>query len=240
MTAVSFKEAKREHNSVLAAAEKRALIWMAHQLPQWVNSDHLTFLGLAAMFFAGLSYWFASVRVLGPWLVIVCLVVNWFGDSLDGTLARVRNRQRPRYGFYVDHIVDAFCMLFLFTGLALSGYMSWLAAAGLLVAYFMLCLEVYLATYAVGVFHISFAGFGPTELRIVLAVGNMAAISHKYIIVWGHSLLLFDVGAVVAMVGMFLLMVQSAVKHSVQLYEEERLPCIPPRKTGTKACCYAG
>lgn len=102
-----FQNAKREQSSLLAPLEKRALLWLAHRMPAWVNSDHLTLLGFVAMLLTGVSYWLArwnrSALVAG----MVCLALNWFGDSLDGTLARVRNRQRPRYGFYVDHITDS-------------------------------------------------------------------------------------------------------------------------------------
>ena len=120
--------------SILAPIEKRTLIWLAHRLPAWVNSDHLTALALAAMLFAGLSYWLASVTPAGLFLVVACLAVNWFGDSLDGTLARVRCHQRPRYGFYVDHVVDAVGAVFLFGGMGLSGYMSPLVSLILLAA----------------------------------------------------------------------------------------------------------
>src|SRR5436305_15247559 len=98
---------KRVHTSLLAAAEKRALIGIAYRLPKWVNSDHLTALGFVALVGAGGAYWAASREPLALLLVIVLLALNWFGDSLDGTVARVRNRQRPRYGFYIDHILDA-------------------------------------------------------------------------------------------------------------------------------------
>src|SRR5713101_5268114 len=108
-----FRDARRDLTSVLAPLEKRCLIWLAQAMPPWVNSDHLTGLALAAMVAAGLSYWLASVTPLGLLLVIVSLAVNWFGDSLDGTLARVRQHQRPRYGFYVDHVVDVFGAAFL-------------------------------------------------------------------------------------------------------------------------------
>ena len=106
--------------------------------------------------------------------VIACLALNWLGDSLDGTLARVRQRQRPRYGFYVDHMVDSFGALALMGGLALSGYMHPWIAIGLLIAFLMLSIQSYLATHALGEFRISFWRFGPTELRILLAVGNLA------------------------------------------------------------------
>src|SRR3990170_5368257 len=166
----SFREATRVLTGVLSPIEKRCLIWLASRLPACINSDHLTALALVAMLGAGLSYWLAGVvPLVGLLLVNVCLAINWFGDSLDGTLARGRNRQRPRYGFYVDHVVDAFAVAFLVGGMALSGFMSPYVALGLLVAYFMLSIEVYLATYALGTFTISYFKIGPTELRILLA-----------------------------------------------------------------------
>src|SRR5687768_17839343 len=111
----------REHRSVLAAVEKRTLVWIAERLPRWINSDHLTALGAAAM--AGTGGAFAAASV-APWtllLVPVTLAFNWFGDSLDGTVARVRNQQRPRYGYYLDHVVDMANATMMFAGLALSG-----------------------------------------------------------------------------------------------------------------------
>jgi len=104
--AQGFRDAERKQVSMLAAAEKKTLVWLAGRLPAWVNSDHLTLLGFAAMFAAGLLYWVASWDRRALIGVIAALAVNWFGDSLDGTLARVRNRLRPRYGFYVDHVTD--------------------------------------------------------------------------------------------------------------------------------------
>src|SRR5262245_47664888 len=147
-----FKEATRSLTSILAPAEKRVLVWIAERLPRWVTSDQLTTLALVAMFGAGLSYWWARHSPLGLVGVCACLAINWFGDSLDGTVARVRHRQRPRYGFYVDHVVDEFGVFFLLGGLALSGYMSPAVAVALVIAYFMLCIEVFLATHALGTF----------------------------------------------------------------------------------------
>src|SRR5260221_631027 len=132
--AVSFTPAQRAHSSLLAAMEKRALIRIAHRLPLWVNSDHLTVLGFVALVAAGGSYWAASREPRALLAVIVFLALNWFGDSLDGTLARVRNKQRPRYGFYVDHILDAIGTFFLLGGMALSGYMSAAVAFAFLTA----------------------------------------------------------------------------------------------------------
>ena len=142
----AYQDATRVQTSVLARVEKRLLVWMAERLPAWVTSDRLTVLALIAMVGAGLSYWLAAWSRAGLVLVIVFLALNWFGDSLDGTVARVRGSERPRYGFYVDHVIDAVGTLFLLVGLGLSGYMSPLVALALLVAYFLLMIEIYLAT----------------------------------------------------------------------------------------------
>jgi phosphatidylglycerophosphate synthase len=220
-----FKDAQRAQLSLLAPLEKRTLIWLAERMPSWVNSDHLTALGLVSLLGAGLSYWYASRNRLGLVLVIVCLILNWFGDSLDGTLARVRNRLRPRYGFYVDHVVDMFGTFFLLGGLGLSGYMSpWIAAA-LVIAYFMLSIEVYLTTYTIGTFHLSFFKFSPTELRILLAIGNcvlLAGITHGEIA--GRRLLLFDIGGLIGIVGLAVMLLWAVVRHTAHLYDAERLP----------------
>src|SRR5207244_81447 len=114
--------------------------------------DHLTLLALGAMALTGLSYAAARFTRAGLLFAIVGLVLNWFGDSLDGTLARVRHQERPRYGFYVDHIVDCLGVFCLVAGLGLSGFMSPLVAAGFLIAYFMLSIEIYLATYCLALF----------------------------------------------------------------------------------------
>jgi archaetidylinositol phosphate synthase len=221
-----FRSAQRIQTSILAPAEKRFLQWLAARLPRWFSSDGLTLLGLLSMLGAGASYWLARTNRVALLFVIACLALNWFGDSLDGTLARVRKQSRPRYGFYVDHMVDTFGALFLLGGLALSGYMSVLVAAGLLIAYYVLCIEVYLATYTMGTFEMSFGGVGPTELRILLSVGNLALYFHAGVPrVWfaGSSYLLFDVGGVIGMLGIFLMSVAATARHGAQLYRTEPL-----------------
>ncbi len=219
--ATTFKTAERSHTSVLAAAEKRTLLWIAHHLPAWVNSDHLTGLGFAGLIAAGGCYWYASRERWALIAAIGCLIVNWFGDSLDGTLARVRNRQRPRYGFYVDHILDAIGTFFLIGGIALSGYMSPGIAAAFLIAYLLLSIEIYLATYTIGTFHLSYWSFGPTELRILLSIGNIVAIWRPRVAIAGHHWLLFDVGFAIGTAALSAILIQAAVKHTVQLYHEE-------------------
>ncbi|MBI4472842.1 MAG: CDP-alcohol phosphatidyltransferase family protein [Acidobacteria bacterium] len=220
----TFKSASRQQQSLLAAHERRVLIWLAHRMPRWVAPDHLTLLGFAAMFFAGVSYYIARFNKLGLIAVIVCLAVNWFGDSLDGTLARVREKQRPRYGFYVDHVVDAFGTLFLIGGLGLSGYMSPGIAMALLLAYYLVSIEVYLATYTIGVFRLSFGWWGPTELRILLCIGNLVLLYKPMVTIAGQRYLLCDVGAVVAIIGLLVAVIVSTIRNTIRLYNEERLP----------------
>ena len=223
MTTTTFKEAERAQLSLLAPLEKPTLIFLAQHTPRWINSDHLTALGLLSLLGAGLSYWYAGSNPAGLLLVILFLGLNWLGDSLDGTLARVRKRQRPRYGFYVDHIVDAFGTFFLLGGLALSGYMSERVAIGLLVVYFMLSIEVYLATYTIGTFHLSFWKFSPTELRILLAIGNVALFYRPEARILGETYKLFDIGGVVGIVGMSAMLIWAVYRHTAQLYRSEPL-----------------
>ena len=221
-----FRSAERAQQSVLARLEKQCLLWLAARMPQWVSSDGLTVLGLLAMLGAGFGYWLARENRAGLLLVIACLAVNWFGDSLDGTLARFRNQPRPRYGFYVDHVVDTFGALFLLGGLALSGYMGVLVGGGLLIAYYILSIEVYLATYTIGTFHMSFGGVGPTELRILLSIGNLALYfppSVPRVFLGDTAYRLFDVAGAIAMAGMLLMALAAAAKHTAQLYRAEPL-----------------
>jgi archaetidylinositol phosphate synthase len=197
----NFREARRIQQSYLANLEKRTLIWLAARTPAWINSDHLTVLGLLSMAAAGAAYWWAATNRAGLILVIVCLALNWLGDSLDGTLARFRDHSRPRYGFYVDHIVDAFSAFFLLGGLALSGYMAPIVALGLLIAYLMLSVEIYLASYTLGDFKISYFKMGPTELRILLSIGNLATLWKSTVYLLGRAHRLFDVAGTLGLSG---------------------------------------
>ncbi len=215
----------REHGSILADAEKRALVWMAARLPHWINADHLTALGLLAMVGVGASYWASRWNELALLGAVAGLALNWFGDSLDGTVARVRNHQRPRYGFYVDHVVDVTSMLLLCAGLALSPHMSPVAALLLLAAYLMVSAEAYLATHACGVFRVSLLKVGPTELRILLAVGTLRLLTNgSEVELFGSTWLLFDVGGVVAAAGLLGALAFSAIRNGLALYRAEPLP----------------
>jgi phosphatidylglycerophosphate synthase len=222
--AKTFTEATRIQQSVLTRLEKRTLHWLAVRMPARVNSDHLTVLALLAMMGVGASYWLSSVTPVGLVLAIVLLAVNWFGDSLDGTLARVRQQQRPRYGYYVDHVVDVIGVVFLFGGLALSGLMSLPIATVLLLAYFLVSLEVYLATHSLGNFQMSFFGVGPTELRILLALGNVVVLLRPEPTVLGTTFTLFDVGGLVGAVGLVGTFFYSAARNTRALYRAEPIP----------------
>jgi phosphatidylglycerophosphate synthase len=214
----------REHRSVLASAEKRLLVWIAERLPRRINSDHLSALGLSSMFVAGGA--FAAMRLDGSaaLVVIAALAANWFGDSLDGTVARVRRQQRPRYGFYVDHVIDLAGITLLLAGIAVSGLMNPLVATALLAAYLLVSAESYLATHAAGVFRMSFLGFGPTELRIVLAVGAINVMDSPFISAGPlSSFRLFDVGGIAALCGLLFAFVVSALRNTAALYKEEPL-----------------
>lgn len=218
-----FPDMLRVQESWVAAAEKRALLWLAARTPEAIGPDHLTALGLVAQIGAGACYALASLNRLWLLGVIACLALNWLGDSLDGTLARVRQRLRPRYGFYVDHMVDSFGALALMGGLALSGYMHPRIAIGLLIAFLMLSIQSYLATHALGEFRLSFWRFGPTELRILLAVGNLALLWKSIVHLFGVQYRLFDVGGTIGLAGMSLMVVVFTMQNTVRLYREERI-----------------
>ncbi len=218
---VRFTQANRIQQSLLAVAEKRTLIWLAQRSPAWINSDHLTALGFSAQIMAGVSYALSSRSRYWLLAVIAFLGLNWLGDSLDGTLARVRQRQRPRYGFYVDHMVDGFGAVALMGGLALSGYMHPYLAIGLLIAFLVLSIQSYLATYTLGEFRLSFWSFGPTELRVLLAIGNLALFRWPYVLKAHYRL--FDIGGVIGLAGMTGMLILFTARNTYRLYQEERI-----------------
>jgi archaetidylinositol phosphate synthase len=219
-----FRDARRQQTSLLAPLERLTLRWLASRMPSWVTSDQLSAIGFVAMFMAGVSYAASRWNPLALHLVNLFIFLNWFGDSLDGTLARYRDRQRPRYGFYLDHIIDTFGATFLILGLAVSGYMSERVAASLLTVFFMLAINSYLAAYSLGVFRLSHWKMGPTEMRLLLCVGNVFLIHHPYSHLFGRVYLLFDVGGVVSIIGMSVILVFSTVQNIRALYLLEPLP----------------
>jgi archaetidylinositol phosphate synthase len=196
---------------------------MASRAPAWLSSDQLTVLGLAAQIGAGVSYALSRYNRHALPLVILCIALNWFGDSMDGTLARVRCQTRPRYGFYVDHMVDIFGSVALMCGLGFSGFLHWQTAIAMLVAFLLLSGESYLATYTLSRFELSQGFFGPTEIRILLIAGNLALLRSPYSTIFGHRMLLFDLGGTIAAVCMSAMAILLTVRHTAELYREEPL-----------------
>ena len=219
-----FTSAPRIHQALTASIERRALHWLAKRAPRWLTSDQLTLLGLCAQVGAGAFYALARFNRHALLLVILCLILNWLGDSLDGTLARVRQQQRPRFGFYVDHMVDVFGSVALMAGLGCSGLVHWPVAIAMLVAFLLLSSESFLATYTLSRFELSQGIFGPTEIRILLIIGNLALLRSPYSTLFGHKLLLFDLGGTIAAVCMFATAIVLTTRHTAQLYREEPLP----------------
>jgi len=215
----------RMNASFTARLEKRLLTWIARRLPPWVTSDALSALGLAAMVAVAAS--FALLRST-PWAaaaIVVSLAVNWFGDSLDGTVARVRRQERPRFGYYVDHAIDLAGTTLLMLGVAGSGLMHPLLALAVLVGYLLVSAESYLATHAAGVFRMSFLGFGPTELRLVLAIGTVKCARSPFIDLFGGpTVRLFDVGGIVAIAGLAIAFGVATVRNARALHRAEPLP----------------
>src|SRR4051794_17387212 len=213
---------ERIHGAITADAEKRLLIWMAERMPPAVNSDHLTFAAAAAL--AGVG---VCCSIGGPALALVppLLALNWFGDSLDGTVARVRHHERPRYGFYVDHVLDLVGITLLVAGMALSRHLTPIVGLMFLVAYLLVSAEVFLATVVKGEFRMSFLHVGPTELRILLAIGTLTLFTRPDVSPFGLGpFRLFDLGFGIGAGGLLIALVTAAVRTTAALYRAEPLP----------------
>jgi archaetidylinositol phosphate synthase len=213
----------RSNRAVLAQAERHALEWIARRLPVAITPDLLSAFGLFSMACAGLAFasfqWANRAAAAG---VVAALIGNWLGDSLDGTVARVRGIERPRYGYYVDHVSDLAGAAFLFTGIAYSGLMTPLLAVALLSAYLLVSAEMYLATHATSVFRMSFFGIGPTELRLLLVAGAVKAAGGVTVAIGSlGSVKLFDAGAIIAIGGLVAVFIVSAVGNARALYLAE-------------------
>jgi archaetidylinositol phosphate synthase len=163
-----MSDAPRDKKFFLAVPEARVLEWIARRLPAWVKPDHLTALGVLAALAIGAAYVLSNGDSGWLWAASALLVVHWLGDSLDGTLARVRKSERPRYGYYLDHLVDAFATAAIGIGLGLSPHMLLAVGLAIVVVYLILSINTYLETHAFGVFTLGYGRFGPTEARLVL------------------------------------------------------------------------
>jgi phosphatidylglycerophosphate synthase len=203
------KDAVRIQNSILSKAEKRVLIWIAKRLPRWISSDHLSWLGLFGAFIAGGGYFLSNWGKEFLWISSLGFFVNWYGDSLDGTLARVRNKQRPVYGFFLDHNIDGLTGLIICIGAGVSPFISFSVAMLILAGYYLLTIFTHINTYLKGEFKISYGGFGPTELRIVIVLINTLFIylptDYPPVTLFGISIKIFDLIAIFVALVLFAL-----------------------------------
>jgi phosphatidylglycerophosphate synthase len=195
---------RRTARFLVASFEKWALPRLAARLPRWVLPDHLTLLGLVAATVIGAAYLLSNRNPDWLWVVNAALVVHWLGDSLDGTLARVRRIERPRYGFYLDHICDAYATFLIGLGLGLSPYMLLAVSLAIVVAYLVLSINVYLETYIFGEFRYGYGVVGPTEARLLLFALNLAALYGRGLPfnLFGIGMTVFDIAGVAGAVGM--------------------------------------
>lgn len=212
------KPHQRINDILLGPIERPALAWMAAHMPGWMTPDILTGTGIVGAIVIFLSYWGSGMAPGFLWAASLGFVINWFGDSLDGTLARQRNRERPRYGYYVDHITDSFGTSLLLLGLGLSNYMSGAVAAAVLIAYLLLSINSYLAAHTLGTFRISFLKFSPTELRLLLAFGNLFLFNKSQVVFLGVTARIYDIGGVIGTVLMLVVVVACSVRNTHRLY----------------------
>ena len=166
--------ATREKTFLLARREARALEWIARRLPVGVKPDHMTALGVLAAFGIAAAYLLSNRDPAWLWAASALLVVHWLGDSLDGTLARVRKAERPTYGYYLDHLVDAVATVMIGLGLGLSPYVLLATGLAIVIAYLALSINTYLETHVFGVFSLGYGRLGPTEARLGLIALNVA------------------------------------------------------------------
>jgi len=163
---------KRVNDILLGPLERPALLWLAAHTPRWITSDMYTGLGLLASVLIFVSYWLTNYDKNFLWLASLGFVLNWFGDSLDGNLARYRKEERPRYGYFIDHATDAVAEVLVFLGIGLSPYVRFDVACLALISYLLMAIMVYLTTYVNSVFRVSYAKLGPTEMRVIAILAN--------------------------------------------------------------------
>lgn len=166
------EQSKRIQTSLLNASEKRILIWLAERQPRWMTSDLLTAIGVAGAFIVAMGYFLSNFNDGWLWVASLGFIINWYGDSLDGTLARVRNTQRPIYGFYLDHNIDGITMAIMCIGAGLSDLLNLYIAMGVLAIYLLLSISVYINAHLKGEFKLTYAGMGPTEFRLIMIIVN--------------------------------------------------------------------
>ena len=171
------KQAQRIQTSFINGVERKALVWLAERQPRWVTSDLLTLVGTFGALLVGAGFVLTFYSINWLWLSIAGLAINWYGDSLDGTLARVRNSQRPIYGYYIDHTIDCINEALMFIGAGLSPLMNLHLALALFILYLFLTINVSMNAHLKSEFRLTYAKLGPTEFRILIALGCLVLIA---------------------------------------------------------------
>jgi phosphatidylglycerophosphate synthase len=219
---------KRSYDFLLAPLERIVLPRLAAALPAWVMPDHLTLIGLIASTGIGIAYFLSNRHENWLWIASLLLVVNWYGDSLDGTLARFRKIERPRYGYYLDHSMDAYSTFMIGLGLGVSPYMLLAVGLAIVIAYLLLSINVYLETHVFGEFSLGYALVGPTEVRVLLIALNTMALTFGPVPfhIRGIEATVFDVGGVIAVLAMMAMLAVRAMQNLRALAKLE-----PPHRT---------
>jgi phosphatidylglycerophosphate synthase len=216
-----FRPARREIGGFTASCERRVLAALAARMPAGVQSDHLTALGFLATMGAGAAYAAAAQSRLWLLAAVACLALNWFGDSLDGTLARHRRQERPRYGFYIDHMVDVLGAAYVFGGLGVSGLVTPGLAMAALVAYLTTAVHTCLTSYTVGTFKISYGVLGVTELRLIMAAVTALAVWWPTVDVGIAELRVLDLFVAFAALGLAGVLITDVPRIAMALRSEE-------------------
>jgi phosphatidylglycerophosphate synthase len=203
------KSHERVNDILLGPLERPALQWLAEHMPGWVTPDVLTTIGIFGSVITFAGYWASSSAAAFLWLASLGLVVNWFGDSLDGTLARHRKIERPKFGFFIDHTMDAISETLIVFGLGLSPFVSFEVAAVALIGYLLMSVLVYVRTYVTGEFRISYGRFGPTEVRVIIILFNAVLffVGVREVSLWFGEVSIYDIaigGLGVALIVVFL------------------------------------
>lgn len=193
---MEHEQSQRILTSLLSSVEKRILVWLAQRQPKWMTSDRLTVIGVVGAVVVAVGYFLSNYHIGWLWVASLGFVINWYGDSLDGTLARVRGTQRPVYGFFLDHNIDGVTMGIMSVGAGLSDMLNLYIAMAVLAAYLLLSISVYINAHLKGEFKLTYAGMGPTEFRLIMIAVNALFATVSPLREWAVNFTVCDTGIV--------------------------------------------
>ena len=223
-TLKKIEKHRRVNDILLGPLERPAIAWLVEHMPHWVTPDHLTFFGFGASILTGVSYALTDIDKNYLWLANLGFILNWVGDSLDGNLARYRKIERPKYGFFIDHTIDAASEVIIFIGIGLSPYVDLTLALLALVGYLCMANLVYITTSVEGVFKISYGRLGPTEIRALAILANITVyfLGNPQISLPWIDLSLYNliVSVIVALLVIFF--VNTTIKQAIRFEREDR------------------